>query len=79
MPKAATAGLPSDLPHTGAERQDGMTTMLKAMLALGLLGAWAQEPRELSSEKDHWLNSTQAIKLADLKGKVVWLEFGVLS
>jgi hypothetical protein len=56
-----------------------MTTMLKTMLALGLLGAWAQEPRELSSEKDHWLNSTQAIKLADLKGKVVWLEFGVLS
>jgi len=56
-----------------------MTAMLKALLAVGFLGAWAQEPRELSSEKDHWINSTQPLKLADLKGKVVWLEFGVLG
>jgi hypothetical protein len=56
-----------------------MTTMLKAVLAVGFLGAWAQEPRELTSEKAHWINAAEPLKLADLKGKVVYLEFGVLS
>ena len=50
---------------------------------MGLLGAWAQErgnaPRELTSEKDHWINSDKPLKLADQVGKVVWLEFGVLQ
>jgi hypothetical protein len=60
-----------------------MTTVLKSMLAIGLLGAWAQEggkaPRELTSEKEHWINSAKPLKLSDLEGKVVWLEFGVLN
>ena len=60
-----------------------MISLLKAMVAVGLIGAWAQEggnaPRELTSEKEHWINSAQPLKLADLQGKVVWLEFGVLQ
>lgn len=37
-------------------------------------------PPELVSEKDHWLNAAEPLKLADLKGKkVVWLEFGFLN
>ena len=38
-----------------------------------------KEPPELVSEKGQWLGTDQAWKLADLKGKVVWLEFGVLG
>ena len=58
-----------------------MFPYLKAILAVGLIGAWAQEgaPRELTSDKADWINSDQPLKLSDLKGKVVWLEFGVLN
>jgi hypothetical protein len=36
-------------------------------------------PPDLASEARHWLNSKEALKLATLKGKVVWLEFGFLN
>ena len=37
-------------------------------------------PPELVSEKGHWINASEPLKLADLKGKkVVWLEFGFLK
>jgi hypothetical protein len=72
-----------DLPLYRGRKDEVMTTMLKSMLAVALLGAWAQEggnaPRELTSEKDHWINSAKPLKFADLQGKVVWLEFGVLN
>ena len=35
-------------------------------------------PPELVSEKEQWLGTDKAWKLSDLKGKVVWLELGVL-
>ena len=38
-----------------------------------------KEPPELMSEKGQWLGTDKAWTLADLKGKVVWLEFGVLG
>lgn len=38
-----------------------------------------KEPPELVSEKSQWLGHADAMKLRDLKGKVVWLEFGVLG
>lgn len=60
-----------------------MIPLVKAMLAIGLIGLWAQEggnaPRELTSDPEHWINSAQPLKLSDLQGKVVWLEFGVLQ
>ena len=36
-------------------------------------------PPELASEKDHWINSTEALSLEKLKGKVVWLEFSFIN
>lgn len=30
---------------------------------------------ELKSEKSHWVNKNKLIKLGDLKGKLVWLQF----
>jgi hypothetical protein len=30
---------------------------------------------ELKSEKSHWVNKNEVIKLGDLKGKLVWLQF----
>ena len=36
-------------------------------------------PPEIVSEKGEWLNSKDPVKLAALKGKVVWLEFGFLN
>jgi hypothetical protein len=60
-----------------------MIPLLKAMVAVGLIAAWTQEggksPRELTSNPEHWINSAQPLKLSDLQGKVVWLEFGVLG
>jgi len=38
-----------------------------------------QAPPELVSEAGQWINSKSALKLADLKGKVVWLEFGFIN
>jgi len=38
-----------------------------------------KQPPELVSEKGQWLGADKAWKLADLKGKVVWLEFGALG
>jgi hypothetical protein len=60
-----------------------MTSILNALVAVGLIGAWAQErgnaPRELTSEKEHWINSDKPLKLGEQAGKVVYLEFGVLQ
>ena len=53
-----------------------MIPLLKAIVAVGLVAAWT---RELTSNPEHWINSAQPLKLADLQGKVVWLEFGVLQ
>ena len=36
-------------------------------------------PPEIVSEKGDWINSEKALKLADLKGKPVWLEFSFLD
>ena len=64
-----------------------MTRMiaLLALSAFALQGDFAansykgKAPPEIASEAGHWLNSKSALKLADLKGKVVWLEFGFLN
>lgn len=32
-------------------------------------------PPEIVAEKSHWLGSAQPTTLAELKGKVVWLQF----
>ena len=66
--------------------------MLRALALAALAAAPAQQedlyansykgkaPPELASEKGHWLNAAEPLKLADLKGrKVVWLEFGFLK
>ena len=42
-------------------------------------GRVGQAPPELASEREQWLGSEAALTLGDLKGKVVWLEFGVLG
>ncbi len=64
-----------------------MTRML-AVLTLALIAAQGdfmansykgKASPELSSEAGHWLNAKTPLKLADLKGKVVWLEFGFLN
>jgi hypothetical protein len=36
-------------------------------------------PPELKIDAKHWLNAKKAPKLADLKGRVVWLEFSFLN
>ena len=36
-------------------------------------------PPELAIDAKHWINSKNAVKLADLKGRVVWLEFSFLN
>jgi thiol-disulfide isomerase/thioredoxin len=36
-------------------------------------------PPELLTEAGQWMNPPPALKLADLKGKVVWLEFGFIK
>ena len=66
--------------------------MLRALALAALAAAPLQEedlyansykgkaPPELVSEKAHWINATEPLKLGDLKGrKVVWLEFGFLK
>jgi hypothetical protein len=32
-------------------------------------------PPELVSQKEQWVNTTDALRLEDLRGKVVWLTF----
>jgi len=64
--------------------------MKVAALALLLSGlAFAQEddartfkgkiPPELEIEGKNWLNTKKPVKLAALKGRVVWLEFSFLN
>ncbi len=36
-------------------------------------------PPELTMTKEHWITSKQALSLAKLKGRVVYLEFGYLD
>jgi hypothetical protein len=36
-------------------------------------------PPELTGEASQWINSKAPVRLSDLKGKVVWLEFGFLN
>ncbi len=36
-------------------------------------------PPEIASEAKHWFNSAEALALAKLKGKVVWLEFSFIN
>lgn len=36
-------------------------------------------PPELEIQKDNWINAKDALKLSDLKGRVVWLEFSFLG
>jgi len=59
-----------------------------ALLALGAVAAQSdflansykgKAPPELVTEPAHWMNAKGAPKLADLKGKVVWLEFGFIK
>ncbi len=59
-----------------------------ALAALAACGAEGQEysnsykgrtPPEIASEKGDWLNSTEALKLEKLRGKVVWLEFSFIN
>ena len=35
-------------------------------------------PPELAAGEGHWINASEPLTLAGLKGKVVWLEFGFL-
>jgi hypothetical protein len=61
-----------------------------ATTALAALAAAPQEqlfsnsykgkaPPDLVSEKGDWINSDKALKLADLKGKPVWIEFSFIN
>ena len=66
--------------------------MTKTWLALPLLSAAiclagdklysnsykGQAPPELQSAKEDWINAPKSITLKELKGKVVYLEFGFL-
>ncbi|HEU4339152.1 MAG TPA: hypothetical protein VFS19_03715 [Planctomycetota bacterium] len=36
-------------------------------------------PPELKVEAKNWINAKKPVKLADLKGRVVWLEFSFLG
>ena len=36
-------------------------------------------PPELKSEKGSWINTKDKLKLKDLKGRVVWIEFSFLN
>lgn len=36
-------------------------------------------PPELEIKKENWINAKEAPRLADLKGRVVWLEFSFLG
>ena len=63
-------------------------TRTLAFIAAALLGAQGdfmansykgKASPELVSDAGHWLNVKSALKLADLKGRVVWLEFGFLN
>ena len=36
-------------------------------------------PPELEVEGKNWLNAKKPVKLGDLKGRVVWLEFSFLN
>lgn len=38
-----------------------------------------KSPPEIVSDKADWINSDKALKLADLKGKPVWLEFSFIN
>lgn len=38
-----------------------------------------KEPPEINAAKEQWINAAGAPSLRALKGKVVWLEFGVLG
>jgi len=58
-----------------------------ALLLGGLALAQDEEPKkfkgkappELTIEAKNWLNAKKPVKLADLKGRVVWLEFSFLG
>jgi hypothetical protein len=52
------------------------TVALQDFSANSYLG---KTPPELTGEASQWLNSKAALRLGDLKGKVVWLEFGFLN
>jgi len=63
-------------------------TRTLALLALASIAAQGdfmansyigKAPPEIVSESAHWHNVKAPHKLADLKGKVVWLEFGFLN
>lgn len=47
--------------------------------AKGMNSYLGKAPPEIVSTKDQWLNTSEALTLAALKGKVVWLEFGFLK
>ena len=36
-------------------------------------------PPELSISLDNWINAKAEVKLANLKGRVIWLEFGYIT
>ena len=64
-----------------------MKVAAAVLLLVGLACAQDEEqktfkgkvPPELEVEGKNWLNAKKPVKLADLKGRVVWLEFGFLN
>jgi hypothetical protein len=74
-----------------AELEREITMRMMALVTmLALAPACAQDeknfnsykgkaPPELASEKEHWINSAEALSLEKLKGKVVWLEYSFIN
>jgi hypothetical protein len=50
---------------------------VRPILLLAALAAGCRAvPRDLEVADANWLNADKAPRLADLRGRVVWLEFG---
>ena len=60
-----------------------VSTVSSNWLSANLEGRVQDKPvktaHELEGSADHWFNTEKPVKLAELKGKVVWLEFSYLG
>ncbi len=65
-----------------------MARLLAAAMALAACGPGQERyytsfkgkaPPEIASDKADWFNAADALTLAKLKGKVVWLEFSFIN
>ena len=71
---------------------DGATRTVRPLLAAMLIASAvsAREPPKkhpwlgkhwpfLSAKNDHWVNRTKAPRASELRGKVLWVQFGFLK